>query len=115
MPTEQVFSTIIVLSSHVETVRFLCEKIAGESANKMFKTGLSVTGNVPVTHYISSGYINEQMFELMGDPEAIVAASEGVISLNQITAILSNSDISQDDPFAAMDRLQLKMITDFES
>lgn len=50
----------------------------------MFSTGLSATGKLPATHFISSGWVPEELAELF-------------------------PDATEEEPFAAMDALGLKL------
>jgi len=98
----------------------------------MFVVGLSATGNAPATHYISAGLITSDMAALLpctsvttdaegkqtvstrpGMPEAVpaLAAKAGITTTKaQIDALYAAVDISDQEPFAAMARLGLKMV-----
>lgn len=75
----------------------------------MWTTPLSATGSMPATHYISSGLIGQPLADLLDYPEALAVGSG--ITLAEAQAILSAADVSQDDPHAALDRLQLTLIS----
>lgn len=62
-----VFKTIIVPSAYVAAARTAAAAIEGGTG--MFTTGASASGNLPATHYVSSGYMDEQI------PAAIVGAT----------------------------------------
>ena len=98
----------------------------------MFLTGLSPTGNVPITNYISSGPISADMAALLpcktvttdkdgkavvttapGMPDAVPAlATKAGISTTKtkITALYAAIDVSDQPPFEAMARLGLQIV-----
>lgn len=79
----------------------------------MFITRLSTSGTVPATHYISSGMIEEEFAIMLTDASLIKAACDNVgivITLAAIQSLLSASDVSEEEPFIAINRLGLKMI-----
>lgn len=86
-----IFRTLIVQANQVELAR---EVGASYSAGGegMFVTPLSSTGQYPATHYISSGLIPEEL-------DALLAATP-------------DADISDEEPFVAMERLGLQMINE---
>lgn len=118
---------LIVPDSIVTTVRALADSF-GPSASGMWTTGLSPTGAEPATHFISTGMIGDDFAAIMPfshdvdgvwttepyDPAAFVALAEsaGVTPppVEQITQIMSMVDVSDQEPFVAMDRLGLQMI-----
>jgi hypothetical protein len=53
---------------------------------------LSATGEAPATHYIGSGFM----------PEDLIAQLQE----------LPDADVSDDEPFVALDRLGLKLVSD---
>lgn len=57
--------TLIVQDSDVEFARLLTATIAGSSGDGMWNTPLSETGNLPATHWISSGLITAEFAELL--------------------------------------------------
>ena len=98
----------------------------------MFVVGLSASGNAPATHYISAGAISDEMAALLpcksittdaqgnqqttttpGMPEAVpaLAAKAGITATKtQINALYAAIDVSDQEPFAAMERLGLKLV-----
>ncbi len=98
----------------------------------MFVTGLSATGSLPITHYISSGPISADMAALLpcktvtqdkdgkavittapGMPDAVpTLATKAKISTTKtkITALYASIDVSDQPPFEAMARLGLQMV-----
>ena len=120
--------TFIVPADVVDMARAMCVGLAGPAGDGMFTTELSATGSDPVTHYISSGLISDEMAALLplttvnpdgtvttepGDPVYVVelAAQAGItVTVEQVTALLSTVDVSEQEPFAALDRAGLKMV-----
>jgi len=79
---ENIFKTIIVPASCLNDIKAICEE-------GMFTTGLSESGNNPPTHYISTGYVTEDVF----------TGNEKI-------------DVSDEIASVALERLNLKLITD---
>jgi hypothetical protein len=52
---------------------------------------LSATGQLPATHYIATGYMPEEMIEAFAD--------------------LAGADISDEEPFVALERLGLMIVS----
>lgn len=89
--------------------------LAGEPAAGMFVTGLSPSGEEPFTHYISSGAIEEQFAEVLANGtlmSSLALAAGKVITPLACGVLLAACDITDDDPFVALDRLGLKLLTD---
>ena len=119
------FRTLLVPDSIVATVRCLADSF-GPAASGMWTTPLSADGNLPASHWISSGLIGDDFAAIMPfshdvegvwttdpyDPVAFVALAEasGAVSppVEQITQIMSMVDVSDQEPFAAMTRLGLQ-------
>ena len=120
---------MIVPDIIVAQVRALADSF-GPSAQGMWQTALSTTEELPATHWISSGLIGDDFAAIMPfshydesgewvtdayDPAAFVALAEaaGIQTppVEAITQIMSMVDVSDQEPFAAMERLGLKMIT----
>lgn len=99
---------MIVSASIAETCRELASNLTPAGAG-MWTTPLSLTGNLPATAYISSGMVDQVLADLLESPEALAAGTG--ISLSDAAAILSRSDISEEDPHTAMDRLGFKLIS----
>jgi hypothetical protein len=120
--------TLIVPLAHVPLADALCSALAGPAGSGMFITGLSATGSDPVTHYISSGVISDEMAALLplttvnpdgstttapGDPAYVVelAAQAGItVTVEQVAGLLASVDVSDQAPFDAMARLGLKLV-----
>ena len=120
--------TFIVPAAVVDMARAMCVGLAGPAGDGMFTTGLSSTGNAPATHYVSSGPISDDMAALLpcttvdaegvattapGQPDAVpaLAAEVGITATEQqITALYSSIDVSDQEPFQAMTRLGLEIV-----
>lgn len=105
MPPVQI--TMIVPVSLVATVRAMAQTVAGVAAAGMWTTGLSPTGALPPTHYVSSGQIDEQFADLLTSPEALTAAAGVALPLARdvLTACVVNSD----DPHAVLSTAGLQL------
>ena len=116
---------MIVPNEQVELARTLAETIVGPAGYGMWTTPVSKTGIHPPSHWISAGLIDPNFAQLLplitvgeevvvspGDAPGMVrlAAEAGLdVSLELIEALLQNSDVSEQDPFAALTRLNLKI------
>ena len=67
--------TLIVPDKLVVFARGLTLSIAGQSAENMWSTALSKTGNLPVTHWISSGLISNDFVGVSMKTPSISGAS----------------------------------------
>lgn len=104
---------LIVPSAYQVLAQSLCAGLAGEAGAGMLTTGISATGNTPATHYIAAGKIKQEFAALMDDAAALYQAcvAAGIaVTQQQCADILSASDISTDQPFDAMARLNLQLI-----
>lgn len=127
--------TIIVPAAFQQLAQGLCEAAAeGDAGKGMFTTGLSATGALPATHYISSGYIFDDLAALLplttvepstddGEPDMVterpgnVAFVEGLAAQAGITlppgtiaALFDAIDVTELGPWNAMARLGLAMV-----
>lgn len=64
-----IFATVIVTSENVVQARSIADQFPG--GQNMFTTGLSGNGALPITHYVSSGHI----------PEEILNALNGIVDV----------------------------------
>ena len=124
--------TFIVHAAVVGMARAMCVGLAGPAGDNMFITALSATGTAPATHFVSSGTISDEMAALLplttvtqdadgnaivstapGDPAYVVelAAQAGItVTVEQVAGLLAAVDVSEQAPFAAMERLGLQMV-----
>lgn len=119
---------MIVPDAIVTTVRSLADQF-GPAAQGMWTTPLSADGNLPASHWISTGMVGDDFAAIMPyshfdadgawitdsyDPAAFVALCEasGVTPppVEQITQIMGMVDVSDQEPFSALDRLGLKLV-----
>ncbi len=85
----------------------------GPAASGMWTKSLSPTGSAPATHFISTGMIDQPFADMMANPDALKAgcAALGIdVSLAVCQTLLAGADVSEDQPFAAMERLGLQVI-----
>ncbi|MEP6587126.1 MAG: hypothetical protein ABJA84_00010 [Polaromonas sp.] len=131
--------TIIIPADLVGKARNFGETLSPAGAN-MYLTPLSPTGNLPATHYISSGIIGSEFADLLplitvskgaklGDPDIVTKAPGKPVVMHAaatagakaqkltLTAtepdavnIMDQSDTSGQPPFEAMARLGLQML-----
>lgn len=81
-----VFRTIVIPAAQ--------QQAAQEIAPDCFTTGLSADGTTQDTHYIASGHLP------LGQADAI--------------ALLEGVDVSEEEPFSVMARLELQLVTPTE-
>jgi hypothetical protein len=106
------FRTLIVTADSAPLAREIAASF-GPGGAGMWTTPLSATGAEPATNYISSGYIPEEFANLLTDPLAVyeAATANGVdTSLEAVEEVFETSDITEEEPFAAMARLGLTIV-----
>jgi hypothetical protein len=129
----EAYRNIVVQDAHVALARTITETLAPVGGKGMYTTGLSPTGTAPATHWISSGFIDADYAALLplhewtqdeegawevaivhpGYPEMITqmcADAELDVSLADVEAVLAASDVTVEQPFAAMSRMGLQMV-----
>lgn len=125
--------TLIVPDKLVVFARGLTLSIAGQSAENMWSTALSKTGDLPVTHWISSGLISNDFVGVIpfmeyqndgtevktkGQPDVCqyLASQAGFkTSKEEIETLFEQADITEQDAFTTLGRLGLKLITEDET
>ena len=123
---------MIVPDAIVATVRSLADSF-GPASSGMWTTPLSPTGELPATHWISTGFIGpefaymvpEQFWEqdetgawvqtgsTPGNPQAVYEACTAAgktVTLEEIEAVYAVVDVTEQEPFAAMGRLGLVLV-----
>ena len=109
--------TIITPIALAEPARAACMALTGSASEGLFTTPLYSTES-DATHAISSGYIAGEFANLLpcgdqpGDIEALLATLKSVelpITIEELTQLLSMIDISEEEPYAAMERLGLSL------
>lgn len=128
--------TLIVPVDQVELARSLCAALAGPAGEGMFNTPLSSSGDLPATHYISAGLIEEQFADLLpltsvsyaedGTPSVetrpgnvalttqLASAAGLPITEAEVSALLAAVDVSDSAAEDALARLGLKIIIEPE-
>lgn len=131
-----IFRTLIIKADTVELARDIASTLSS-TGQGMWTTGLATTASQQATHYISTGYITEEFAymvpqqiysqdesgdwnlieRLKGNPEAVAFAcnANGLeVTLEQVQAIFDTADVTDQDPFVAMQRLNLVLVQDAE-
>ena len=102
--------TIIVPDAVVIPARMACEALAGAGGSGMYTTPLSPTGELPATHCISSGLIEQAFAELLANPDALTAvATQAGIDPGPRAAIVAAADITDEPADVALARLGLQL------
>lgn len=104
---------LIVPAALAPQARLLTERLAGPPGAGMFITPLSPTGAAPPTHFISSGLIEDTFAAVLADPQTMfsVCQQAGVdVTLAACQALLGASDVSENQPFDALARLNLRLV-----
>ena len=131
------FRTLIIPSAHVQLARDLAAAIDPTGSQGLFTTPL--TNDTQVTHYISTGIVSEafagplpctqwahdengwvQVSHSPGDPQAIADIAAQLdppfdVSVEEIAAAFAASDISEQEPFTAMSRMNLAIESEVTS
>lgn len=106
--------SMIVPAAHVALARELCARLPpGDSGSGMFLTGLSATGTGTPTHWVSAGLIQSEFADLMTSAATTFAMAQAAgIATTQaaVSSLLADSDITPDEPFAALARLGLLIV-----
>ena len=109
--------TIIVPIDLAEPARAACMALTGSASEGLFTTPLYSTES-DATHAISSGYIAGELADLLpcgdqpGNIESLLAMLKSVeflITIEELTQLLSMIDISEEEPYAAVERLGLSL------
>lgn len=106
-----VFRTMIVPADLAPLARALAAGLSPGGVD-MFLVPLSPTGAEPATHYVSTGYIGQQFAEAIASPETLHAAcveAGASVTLEQCAALIAQSDVSEDDPFTAFERVGVRL------
>lgn len=105
--------TIVVPDAVVIPARMACEALAGAGGSGMFTTPLSATGELPATHWISSGLIEQEFAGLLANPDALAAVAAGAgLDPAPLVAIVAASDITDEPADVALARLGLQLCHD---
>ena len=102
--------TIIVPAPVVIPARLACEALAGAGGSGMYSVPLSPTGELPATHWISSGLIEQGFADMLASPDALAAvATQAGLDPAPLVAIVAAADISDQPADMAMARLGLQL------
>lgn len=102
--------TIIVPDAVVVPARMACEALAGAGGSGMYSVPLSPTGDLPATHWISSGLIEQDFADLLANPDALAAvATQAGLDPAPLVAIVEAADISEEPWTDALARLGLQL------
>lgn len=102
--------TIIVPEAVVVPARMACEALAGPGGSGMYSVPLSPTGELPATHWISSGLIEQDFADLLANPDALAAvATQAGLDPAPLVAVVAAADISDEPADVALARLGLQM------
>jgi len=125
--------TIILPAAAQTLAQGLCTAAAGEAGAGMFITGLSPTGEAPATHFISSGAVESKFATILpigtvttvdevttversaGNIEAVIQLAKDAgqaVDAKTIGGLFAALDVTAQDPFAAMARLGLQLVTE---
>jgi len=133
--SEQAYRNMVVRAEDVALARQICAALAPSGGFAMFNVGLSPTGQAPATHYVSTGYIDADFADLMplqhyvqdengvwqpanfdwsdGEPSIVanLCAEAGFeVTPTQVAYLFGDSDVTEQEPFAAFGRLGLVMV-----
>lgn len=108
--------TIIVPDAVVVPARMACEALAGAGGSGMYSVPLSPSGELPATHWISSGLIEQSFADLLASPDALAAVATGAgLDPAPLVAIVAAADISDEPADVAMARLGLQLCHEAEA
>jgi hypothetical protein len=124
---EYQFRTIIIPAATAPAARALAAALDPAGVG-MWTTGLSPTGAAPATHFISTGMLGTAFVDLLpmndsemiqmlfpGQPEFVAAAAAQAgldVTVEQVIDLFISADVTMQEPYAAMDRMGLKMVTE---
>jgi hypothetical protein len=129
---DYIFRTLIVPADSVQLARAIATSF-GPGGEGMWTTHLSASGLDPTTHYISTGYVPPEYGYLVplqvwsldangnwvlvgsepGDPVAVytAATAQGVVcTQDDVDDLFAAADVTEQEPFVAMNRLGLTII-----
>jgi len=126
-----IFRTLILPANTVQLARDIASALS-PAGSGMWTTALS-SDNITASHYISTGFISEdfaymvpeQVWQedenanwilvetLAGNPEAVYDACTAAgmqVTLADIEAVFLTADVTTQEPFTAMSRLNLQLL-----
>ena len=133
----EIFRTLIVPAADAPLARQIASTLSPVGGRGMWLAGLSLSGQEPATHFVSTGLIGPDFAMLVPctfwavdeDGDWIVTGSEpGNASLvvlacgavdpplalteKQVQGVMDRADISEQEPFVAYSRMGLKLISE---
>lgn len=96
---------MITPAASAASARAICEALFGEAGANMFFVGLSPSGSLPVTHYVSTGLIAAEAAAMLDDANNVPVEHRA-----QAVAILANVIVSDQPPKDVFALNGLKMI-----
>ena len=128
------FRTLILPANVTPLAQEIAATLSPGGTN-MWTTGLSATGSPPATHFISTGFIPPEFAHMVpeqfwtqdeagvwvqtgsepGNPVAVYEACTAAgmtVTLEQVEAIFAVADVTEQEPFVAMSRLGLVLISE---
>jgi len=124
--TQYVHRCLIVPAAYAPLARALCAGLSeGAAGDGMLATPVSINGSLPATHFVAAGMIDAELAALLpltsfdteglattvpGQPETIVELGKGAVTLPQCEALLNAIDVTEQEPFAALARMDLKLV-----
>lgn len=127
------FRTLILPANVTPLAQEIAATLSSGGAG-MWTTGLSATGLPPATHFISTGFIPPEFAHMVpeqfweqdetgawvqtgsepGNPVAVYEACTAAgmtVTLEQVEAIFAVADVTEQEPFVAMGRLGLVLVS----
>lgn len=127
-----IFRTLIVPDSNVADARAIASGIAPVAGDGMWTTPCSASGQLPATHWISSGMIGEEWQPILpltewaledgvwmlvsdyaGQPQQVYYAVQQAglsLTLADVQDLFDLADVTEQEPFTALERLGLRII-----
>jgi hypothetical protein len=108
-----IYKNVIVADDQVELTRNIIVTVDPVGGYGFLGTGLSVDGNLPITFWITSGYLTEETVAMMMSAEEMYTQAQDAdmtdVTLAQCEAIMATADVTDDQPFIALARLGLQL------
>jgi len=127
------FRTLIVTAADAPLARSIAVTLSPEGGKQMWIAGLSADGSEPATHFVSTGAISPEFAVLMpsqtweqdengtwtmtdsvpGDAamlHGLCVAAGMTVTLQDIEAVFTASDVTEQEPGVALTRLGLQAV-----
>jgi hypothetical protein len=127
------FRTLILSAAVTPLAQQIASTLSPAGAG-MWTTPLAPSTEGPATHYISTGYISSEFAHMVpcqawvqdeggawvvaevtpGSPEAVTQACNALgmaVTLAEVQAVFAGADVSAQEPFVAMGRMGLVMVS----